>query len=105
MTPLTEEQKKKRIENFIRIGKIEGYSYLLLLFVAMPLKKWMGLPEAVRIVGMLHGILFIAFMYQTLQMMLEKLFNFKRAAYAVLLSLVPFGTFYLRRLTDPIEKA
>ena len=43
------------------IGTWEGISYLLLLFVAMPLKYIWGHPEAVRVVGMAHGILWMAF--------------------------------------------
>lgn len=47
---------------------LEGISYLTLLFVAMPLKYAFDIPTAVRIVGGLHGVLFLAFglvLYQT----------------------------------------
>jgi len=43
------------------IANVEGWSYLLLLFVAMPLKCLAGEPGAVRVVGMIHGLLVIAF--------------------------------------------
>jgi integral membrane protein len=43
------------------VGFVEGVSYLVLLFIAMPLKYWAGMPLAVRVVGMLHGVLFILF--------------------------------------------
>ena len=39
----------------------EGISYLLLLFVAMPLKYGFGADMAVRVVGMAHGVLFLAY--------------------------------------------
>ncbi len=39
-------------------GFIEGISYILLLGIAMPLKYWAGFPEAVKVVGMLHGVLY-----------------------------------------------
>ena len=39
----------------------EGISYLLLLFVAMPLKYGLGIDMAVRVVGMAHGVLFVAY--------------------------------------------
>ncbi|MCC6818451.1 MAG: DUF3817 domain-containing protein [Bacteroidia bacterium] len=95
---LTEEQKQQRIKRFLNIGKIEGYSYLILLFIAMPLKYAFKIPEAVRIVGLLHGVLFVAFMYQILQMMIDKQFNFIKAVKAFLLSIIPFGTFFLKKL-------
>ena len=37
------------------IGITEGISSLLLFFVAMPLKYFMGLPEAVSFVGMVRN--------------------------------------------------
>ncbi|WP_323668520.1 DUF3817 domain-containing protein, partial [Aliarcobacter butzleri] len=37
----------------------ERLSFLILLFIAMPLKYFVGLPIAVKIVGMAHGVLFI----------------------------------------------
>lgn len=83
---------------FLQIGKIEGYSYLLLLFVAMPLKYFFDKPDWVRVVGMLHGILFIAFMLLLAMMFFSKKLNFKKSFIAFLLSLIPFGTFFLRRL-------
>ena len=30
---------------FLKIGKIEGYSYLILVFIAMPLKYVFHIPE------------------------------------------------------------
>jgi integral membrane protein len=44
------------------VALLEGVSYLLLLFVAMPLKYFWEMPLAVRIVGSLHGMLFIVFL-------------------------------------------
>ena len=44
---------------------VEGVSTLVLFFVAMPLKYFAGKPEAVKIVGWLHGILFVAVMVAT----------------------------------------
>ena len=39
----------------------EGVSFLVLLFVAMPLKYIWEQPMAVRIVGAAHGALWVAF--------------------------------------------
>lgn len=58
----------KQMENvtitkwFLIVGKIEGYSYLLLLFIAMSLKYVYNTPEYVHPMGSLHGVLFVAFM-------------------------------------------
>jgi len=41
------------------VAFLEGLSYLLLLFVAMPLKYLGDLPLAVTVVGPIHGVLFV----------------------------------------------
>lgn len=76
------------------IGFLEGVSFLVLLGVAMPLKYVWGQPEMVRIVGMAHGVLFLAYLWATLQVMLEHKWSLMRATLVAAASLVPFGTFY-----------
>ncbi len=71
----------------------EGISYLLLLFVAMPLKYGLGIDMGVRVVGMAHGVLFIAYL-ATLGLAWSYL-RTNRGVQAFVLSLVPFGTFWL----------
>ena len=80
---------------FFRIlGWLEGASFLLLLGVAMPLKYLAGLPHAVRVVGMAHGVLFVLFVILLIQVATEKSWSFKKSALSFVSSLVPFGTFY-----------
>ncbi len=88
----------KLINWFLVIGKIEGYSYLILLFIAMPLKYIFHIPDLIRPIGMAHGVLFVGFMILIASMLLNKTMSFKIAVLAFLLSLIPFGTFYLKRL-------
>jgi len=76
------------------IGFIEGVSFLVLLGIAMPLKYFWEAPEAVRLVGMAHGVLFLAYIAATLHAWLEYKWTLKRVALVMLASLVPFGTFY-----------
>lgn len=83
---------------FLIVGKIEGYSYLLLLFIAMPLKYIFNIPQYVRPMGSIHGALFVAFMLLLALMFFKAKLSFKNAVFAFLLSLVPFGTFFLKRL-------
>ncbi|MES2762816.1 MAG: DUF3817 domain-containing protein [Bacteroidota bacterium] len=83
---------------FLLIGKIEGYSYLVLLFIAMPLKYFYHTPEYVRPMGSIHGALFVAFMILLAILFFKYKMPFKKAAYAFLLSLIPFGTFFLKRV-------
>jgi integral membrane protein len=69
----------------------------VLLFVAMPLKYWAGLPLAVRIVGSVHGLLFVLFVGTLFRAAVEREWPLRRSAVALLSSLVPFGTFAFDR--------
>jgi integral membrane protein len=91
-------QNKTITKWFLLIGKVEGYSYLVLLFIAMPLKYIFNIPEFVRPVGSVHGVLFVAFMLLLALMFFKVKLSFKNSVFAFLLSLVPFGTFFLKRL-------
>lgn len=74
-----------------RLGRIEGYSWLLLLFVAMPMKYGLGMPMAVRIVGSLHGGLFVAFVAVLAVAFFRLKWPIKNAAALFLTALIPFG--------------
>lgn len=76
------------------IAFLEGISFLVLLGIAMPLKYFAGLPQAVRVVGMAHGVLFVLFVLLLIQVAIEKSWSFKKSALSFVSSLVPFGTFY-----------
>ncbi|MBO9613740.1 MAG: DUF3817 domain-containing protein [Dyadobacter sp.] len=76
------------------IAFLEGISFIVLLGVAMPLKYFAGIPQAVRVAGMAHGVLFILFVLLLIQVATEKSWSFKKSALSFLSSLVPFGTFY-----------
>tara|TARA_R110001592_G_scaffold6720_5_gene36136 strand:+ start:7393 stop:7671 length:279 start_codon:yes stop_codon:yes gene_type:complete len=73
---------------------LEGLSFLILLGIAMPLKYMFNKPEMVQIVGMAHGVLFIA--YIVLVIIVRELlkWNFKQTFIALIASVLPFGTFY-----------
>ena len=71
----------------------EGISYLVLLFVAMPLKYGFGADMAVRVVGMAHGVLFLAYCL-TLALAARRL-GARLSLLAFVVSFVPAGTFWL----------
>lgn len=77
------------------VALVEGLSFLLLLFVAMPLKYLAGQPQAVKVVGMAHGLLFVAFLAALARAHWARGWGLGRSALALLTSLVPFGTFAL----------
>ena len=87
-----------QLDRFRLINKVEGYSFLILLFIAMPLKYMMGYPIATKIVGMAHGILFVAFIYQLIESAKSVPFSKKDAFVFFVASVIPFGSFYTDRV-------
>jgi integral membrane protein len=83
----------KRI--FKIIAPLEGISLLLLLFVAMPLKYMFDLPIFVRIIGMIHGLLFIVYIFLAIMLKVEENWSISKLGKICLASIVPFGTFYV----------
>jgi integral membrane protein len=79
-----------------RVALAEAVSYLVLLTVAMPLKYLAGLPLAVRIVGLLHGVLFLVLCWALLQAWLDKL-ALRRCMAFLALSFVPIVPFFFDR--------
>lgn len=77
------------------LGLLEGVSFLLLLGVAMPLKYLAGLPQAVRVVGSAHGLLFVLFVMAVLYAATQLRWSLARVAGALLAAVVPFGPFIL----------
>jgi integral membrane protein len=78
-------------------GLLEGVSFLLLLFIAMPLKYWADMPLFVRYIGMAHGILFVWYLISVALVRSEYRLSNRDTAIALAASLLPFGTFYADR--------
>lgn len=83
------------LKTFRILSLLEGISYLLILFVTMPLKYiWEnGYPN--RIIGMTHGVLTIAYIAMAFLMKEHQKWNTKTLAIVILCSFIPFGTFWM----------
>jgi integral membrane protein len=76
---------------------IEGISTLVLFGIAMPLKYFAGMPMAVRIVGSLHGALFVALVVMLLVAVRKVPISFGLAAAGIAAAVIPGGPFLLDR--------
>jgi integral membrane protein len=84
-----------------RVALVEAVSFLLLLGVAMPLKYFAGMPLAVKIVGWLHGVLFVLFGIALLRAWIAARWPFGRVVTVFVAALLPFGPFIIdRRMQD-----
>jgi integral membrane protein len=88
------------------VGLLEGASFLVLLFIAMPLKYAAGMPLAVKLVGWAHGVLFMAYLLVLGHTASALRWSLLRVGAAIIAALLPFGPFVLdARLRRDMEKA
>ena len=76
------------------LGFIEGVSFLVILFVTMPLKYVWAMPEPNKIFGIVHGLLFVFYVLAVVQIKVEQDWKLSKMGWALLASIVPFGTFW-----------
>lgn len=86
---------KKSVNKFRKIAVLEGWSFIALLFIAMPVKYLLGFPLLVKYVGWAHGVLFVLYMLFMMQAYIAASWKFSKLVLAFALSFVPFGTFWL----------
>ena len=99
------EDKRMILHRFRMMGIAEGCSFLILVFIAMPLKYLFQFPQAVQIFGWAHGVLFVGYLILALitKIKLKKPFNFLIKSFFA--SILPFGTFIFDRQLKKEELA
>lgn len=87
------------------VGRVEGFSWLLLLFVAMPLKYGFGQPWAVSWVGLAHGALFVLFVAVLGLAHLQLRWPLAKSVLLFVSALLPFGFLWMERELGADEPA
>ncbi len=75
------------------VAFVEGCSFLLLGFT-MILKYKFQMPKPNLVIGMAHGVLFILYVLLVVQVAYLYRWKISKIFWAMVASLVPFGTFY-----------
>ena len=84
---------QKLLHRFRMIGIAEGISFLVLLLIEMPMKYFLKIPEAVKIVGWMHGTLFISYLYFAINVAVTFKKNIGWCLKAFIVAFIPLGTF------------
>ncbi len=95
---------QEEISLFKMISTVEGISFLILLFIAMPMKYMFGMPIATKIVGSIHGALFMYYLYMQYKSSSKYGWNFKQNLLFFVASIVPFMTFYTHKILSKLEE-
>jgi integral membrane protein len=79
------------------VAFLEGVSYILLLFIATPIKYLSGNPEYVKLLGMPHGLLFMLYIIFAFMLKNDMKWTNTQFGLVILAAIIPFGTFYIDR--------
>ena len=83
------------INLFRKLSLIEGFSLLLLLFMAMPAKYYFGFFDIVWHIGLLHGLLWSAYFIGSLVVSHKQNWSIGFWLLVLFASVIPFACFFL----------
>jgi integral membrane protein len=86
-------REPSELERLRGFGIAEGVSFLLLLFVAVPLKRIGGEPAFVRVMGPVHGALVVLYVTSVFLAARSLGWRWPRVLGALGAGVLPFGTF------------
>ncbi|WP_413293558.1 DUF3817 domain-containing protein [Bdellovibrio sp. HCB185ZH] len=85
------------VQAFRVLGWLEGASFLILLFIAMPVKYLAHNPAMVKTMGPIHGFLFVAYVLFANFLAGELNWSGKTRIKAFFAAVLPFGTFWFEK--------
>lgn len=86
------------------VGFLEGLSFLLLLFIAMPVKYILDNPVLVKYIGMGHGVLFILFLAALFIVCQREKWAIQVFLAGTIASILPFGPFVFDKKVQQLRK-
>lgn len=90
-----------KLRRLYLLAWLEGISLIVLVAIAMPLKYLAHQPAPTRIVGLIHGLAFLAYAVVVLDALGTRRLTGRYAALAMVAAVIPGGTFvFARRLRE-----
>lgn len=86
---------KTALGRFRMISLIEAISFIFLLYCSLYLKRMLGQPEAIRLPGLVHGILFCIYCPALWQAKEEAQWSMKTTILVFLSSLIPIVPLFI----------
>ena len=85
------------LTRFKWVAFLEGTSFLILLFVCVPLKYGLDILWLNKVMGMAHGVLTVLYVFTLIDFSINYRIGALRVVQFFIASLLPFGTFTLKR--------
>jgi integral membrane protein len=83
-----------------RMSWLEGSTLLLLVFVAVPLKRLADTPEMVSILGPIHGGAFVIYSLMVIGITSREPWSWKETGLLLVAALIPFGAWMVRGMLE-----
>lgn len=92
---MTFQLLKTRIGRLRIMGFLEGISLIILVFIAVPMKYWLHDESLTKMLGPVHGALFLLFLLNACSAGIEQKWKVKTIGMILASCFIPFGTFYV----------
>ena len=79
------------------VALVEAVAFLLLILVAVPLKHLAGTPEPVLVLGPLHGLTFLIYVWLICRLAVEQGWPRPRVLRLIAFGLIPLAPFFVVR--------
>ena len=84
--------------NMLRHAAImEGTTLILLMLIAVPLKRLAGIPEAVSFIGPIHGLAFLVYLLMLTLSQTNNHLTISQWGTGLIAAFIPFGSFVFER--------
>jgi len=98
MTASSAQEERGQLRRMRVVSVIEGSTLLVLVFVAVPLKHLGGYPIATAIMGPVHGMAFLLYVWMLIQTVSGAAFPRRDVVRMVAAAFIPFGAFLNERI-------
>ncbi|BAM92205.1 conserved membrane hypothetical protein [Bradyrhizobium oligotrophicum S58] len=98
MTSPDHAEELSQLKRMRALSLIEGSTLLLLVLVAVPLKHLAGFAIATRIMGPIHGLAFLTYVWMLIQLATSGGWSRAEIIRMTIAALVPFGGFVNARV-------
>ncbi|MEO1050754.1 MAG: DUF3817 domain-containing protein [Bacteroidota bacterium] len=85
---------KTQLGRFRLAAFAEGSTLLILVFFTVPLRLIFEITEVSKVMGLIHGLLFVVYVFQTIQIKIDRGWSLKSMFTLLVAAFIPFGTFY-----------
>jgi integral membrane protein len=96
--PSSQAEERSQLRRMRLVSGIEGSTLLVLAFVAVPLKHLGGYPIATAIMGPIHGMAFLLYVWMLIQTVSGATFPRRDVVRMVVAAFIPFGAFLNERI-------